>query len=164
MINLIVATTIDNAIGINNNLVHADPLDLKHFRNLTINQVVIMGRKTWDSLPVQPLTNRVNLVVSSKTLSLEDACYKAKSRYPDTEIFIIGGASIYKQALDLNLVDRIYRTEFQCYAPAADTFFPPIPDNFTLMESIPDFTTIVDHIQVPMYFEIWEKDQPISYS
>lgn len=106
------------------------PADMAHFRRLTDGKSVIMGRKTWDSLPEssRPLKNRENIVVSlSQTAftgalaadSLESAFDMASS-----ETVVIGGANIYEQALPY--VDRIYSTEIDTVTQGGDAFFPEL--------------------------------------
>lgn len=159
--------TKDYAIGQSGQLIHSDPKDMKRFRELTTDQVVIMGRKTYDSLPNGTLPNRVNYVISntlegnsSTTVfsNLELAIISAQTEYPDKEIFIIGGESIYHQALEQNLVDRAYITTYDCLAPEADTYFP-----FHLIEdgSITKVNTDVIYITptcaISMEFFVWDK-------
>jgi len=104
--------------------------DLKYFKGLTTGHHIIMGRKTYESIG-RPLPNRTNVVVTrNKELeladvwtmhSLEDAIELAKNR-GETEVFIIGGGTIYTQAIDLAL--RIYLTRVHTKIVDADTFFP----------------------------------------
>ncbi len=111
MISIVAALTSEYVIGKDNQLPWSIPDDLKHFKETTRGGVVIMGRKTFESLK-KPLPNRVNIVVSSSlqgsdgyrvASSLQDAVEKAKSYH--TEIFVIGGASIFKEAL--SVADRL---------------------------------------------------------
>lgn len=93
--------------------------ELKFFKRTTFDQVVIMGRNTWESLPTKPLARRVNVVVSTtmadpKTYdklkvvsSVEAAIGWAEWQFYNKELFIIGGAKLYKAALDARLVDRL---------------------------------------------------------
>lgn len=141
--NIIVATDNKYGIGKNNNLLVSLPEDMKFFKDKTINNVIIMGRKTLESFPnKKPLKNRVNIVISSDiNLKIEgaivvhtinDAIIEAK-KY-NKEIFIIGGASIYNQFIDI--VDTIYLTRiYKQYD--ADTFFPHL-DNKWQKEKISD--------------------------
>lgn len=103
------------------------PADLKHFRDLTMGNAIIMGRKTYDSIG-RALPGRQNIVVSREVAQiggvtvvsrLEDA-YAAVE--PGKEAFVIGGGQIYRLAFDT--VDRIYATEVQAEFPQADVFFP----------------------------------------
>ena len=145
MINIIVAYCRNRGIGFKNTLPWNLPSDLKRFHLLTTNQSVIMGRKTWDSLPIKPLSRRENIVVSkilkehmifpncSVQRNLKDAVeYSTKSGYKQT--WIIGGSSLYKEALERNYVNNIFATEIECEF-ICDVFFPEIPDNFKISAS-----------------------------
>lgn len=126
----IIAAVADNyAIGKSNNLPWHLPADLKHFKKLTTGHVVVMGKRTFESLPSGPLPNRKNIVLTSvlsegvnvgyfEADSLEDAIDLCEH---EDEIFIIGGATVYKQSLDK--VDKMYITWVHDNF-AADTFFP----------------------------------------
>ena len=130
MISIIVAIAGNMAIGYNNCLLCHISDDLRRFKALTSGHTVVMGRKTFESLPKRPLPNRRNVVVtSSETFdscgaevvhSVDEALAILS---PDDENFIMGGATIYKQFLPY--ADKLYVTwihqDFQ-----ADTFFPPI--------------------------------------
>ena len=134
---IIAAVSINNIIGNKNKLIWKLSNDLKRFRNLTTNHSVIMGRKTFESLP-NPLPDRDNIVITRDTnyskpniqvcSSIEDAINLTKT---DTQPFIIGGGEIYTQTI--NIVDRIELTrvheEFD-----GDSYFPEIPlDIFELI-------------------------------
>ena len=123
-------------IGKDNKLLVSIPADMKMFREKTIGNVVIMGRKTLESFPKGlPLKDRVNIVLSSKgeesgngeiiVRSVEEAIEEAK-KYPDKKIFVIGGGSIYKQFLPY--VDTAYVTKID-HAYDADTFFPNLDED-----------------------------------
>lgn len=127
MISIIVAMAENRVIGVNNTLPWRLPADLKHFRQLTTGHHVIMGRRNYESIG-KPLPDRTNIVVTRNPAyqapgcvirhSLDDALHIAGN---DPEIFIIGGAEIYRQALDK--ADRIYLTLVHANI-AGDTFFP----------------------------------------
>lgn len=136
LLSIIVAVSENNAIGRDNKLLWHLPDDLKYFKKTTSGSTVIMGRKTWESIG-RPLPQRRNIVVSSKAIipgvevygSLYEAIDAAKaSSSPDPEnpgeIFIIGGAEIYKQSLPF--ADKIYLTVVNQTITDADTFFPEI--------------------------------------
>lgn len=120
------------AIGYQNRLLYAIPSDMTRFRMLTTGHTIIMGRKTFESLPNGALPNRRNIVIS-KTIeqiagcevfaSLEEAL-EARKEAAEEECFIIGGASIYEQALPF--ADKLYLTIVEKEPEAADTFFPEI--------------------------------------
>ena len=138
MISIIVAIAENNAIGYNNKLIYWLPNDLKRFKALTTGCTIIMGRKTFESLPKGALPNRRNIVVSHTKKenafpgaecypTLELAIEKAKNGYlynneKSYEIYIIGGASIYKQALQY--AERLCLTYVFDTPENADTFFP----------------------------------------
>lgn len=130
MITIIAAIGKNNALGKDNQLLWRLPKDLKHFKSLTENHPIVMGRKTYESIG-KPLPNRTNIVVSRKenwfsediliVSKLKEAVKFAKKI--DEEVFIIGGGEIYKQTMEL--ADRLEITyvdeDFE-----ADTFFPKI--------------------------------------
>lgn len=140
------------ALGKNGDLLYHISPDLKNFRLLTEGRVVIMGRKTWDSLPnkCKPLPKRTNIVVSKTqgtpltsnneeefldeetpfVTSLEDALKVADmfTLNDDEEVFIIGGASLYQEAIEKRFADRIYLTEVQD-DEIGDVYFPDIEKN-----------------------------------
>ena len=128
----IIAAVADNyAIGKSNNLPWHLPADLKHFKQLTTGHAVVMGKRTFESLPKGPLPNRKNIVLTSvmsegvnkgyyEADSLEDAVYLCEH---EEQVFIMGGATVYKQCIDK--VDYMYITWIHKDF-SADTFFPEI--------------------------------------
>ena len=127
MISLIVAMTKKRVIGNKNQLPWHISDDLKNFKKLTTGQVVIMGRKTFESIG-KPLPNRHNIVISHSGFSfsgvevcstIQQGLEKAKSLNKD--VFVIGGASIYQQTLPL--VEKMYISHIKKNY-AGDTFFP----------------------------------------
>jgi len=126
------------AIGKNGKLPWRLPEDLQFFKCITIHpgitSVLIMGRKTWESLPIKPLALRTNVVISSTPQDGADYTFKtledALMHFKDTsacEIYIIGGASIYSEAFRLGLVDGIFETVVLKEYPDCDTFMPELP-------------------------------------
>lgn len=120
------------AIGYQNRLLYAIPSDMTRFRMLTTGHTIIMGRKTFESLPNGALPHRRNIVISKTReqiagcevfASLEEALAARKEAAED-ECFIIGGASIYEQALPF--ADKLYLTIVEKEPEHADTFFPEI--------------------------------------
>lgn len=122
--------------------------DLKMFRETTTKNIVIMGRKTWDSLPVRPLPDRINIIITKNTEEysqlnliqqygagvlcfddLEQAILKSHSSFPDNKIYIAGGQDIYEEAIKKNLVSEIIVTEvegnYQC-----DRYFPELKSKY----------------------------------
>jgi dihydrofolate reductase len=134
MISHIVACSDNNVIGADGELPWQLPGDLKRFYQITSNRIVIMGRKTYESIG-KPLPNRVNIVISRQThynaagclnaMSLEDALKAAE--FTDEEVFIIGGGEIYKQSMDI--IDTIYMTKVYGNVEG-DAFYPDIPNDF----------------------------------
>lgn len=124
-----VAVAENGAIGKNNQLLWHLPDDLKRFKRLTTGQVVVMGRKTYESIG-KPLPHRANVVISRNPAfqapgcqvvgSLDEARNFVQTQYLTTGLFIIGGAEIYRQALPL--VTRIELTEVHV-APEGDAFW-----------------------------------------
>ena len=128
MISIIAAVARNRAIGYENKLIYWLPNDLKRFKALTTGHTIIMGRNTFLSLPKGALPNRRNIVLtrSQKAFpgcdvyaSLEDALAHCDK---DEDVYIIGGASVYRQALPL--ADRLCLTEIDDTPEKADTFFP----------------------------------------
>ena len=126
MISIIAAVAKNRAIGYQNKLIYWLPNDLKRFKALTT------GRNTFLSLPKGALPNRRNVVLSRSQKdfpgcdtypSLEEALQHCA---PEEDIYIIGGASVYRQALPL--ADRLCLTEIDDTPAEADTFFPPYDD------------------------------------
>ena len=120
------------AIGYQNRLLYTIPSDMTRFRMLTTGHTIIMGRKTFESLPNGALPNRRNIVISKTReqiagcevyASLEEAL-AARKKAAEDECFIIGGASIYEQALPF--ADKLYLTIVEKEPEHADTFFPEI--------------------------------------
>ena len=140
---IIAAASTNNVIGFDNKLIWNIPKDLKRFKELTQGHSVIMGRKTFESLP-NPLPNRRNIVVTRNKnyspqgievfSSIEDAIYVCKD---DLQPFIIGGGEIYSQTI--NLVDKIELTRvYKDYQ--GDAFFPDIPlDKFELASELVNY-------------------------
>lgn len=132
ILSIVVAIAENNAIGKDNQLLWRLPADLKHFKQITTGHTIIMGRKTYDSIG-KPLPNRRNIVVSRNaglqipgvevTGNIEDALALCAE---EQEVFIIGGAEIYKSTMERS--NRIYLTRVhQSYA--GDAFFPEIDFN-----------------------------------
>ena len=135
-ISIIAAVARNRAIGHNNKLLYWLPNDLKRFKALTTGHTIILGRRTFESLPKGALPNRRNVVLSrgdgefpgcDKYSSLEEALNNCKA---DEDVFIIGGASVYEQAM--KYADRLLLTEIDDTPQEADAFFPDYSD-WTLM-------------------------------
>ena len=127
-INIIAAVASNRAIGNDNRLLYWLPNDLRRFKSLTIGHTIIMGRRTFESLPKGALPHRRNIVLSrgktdfagcERYASLEEALSHCQD---EEEVFVIGGASIYRQAI--KIADRLCLTEIHDTPSNADTFFP----------------------------------------
>lgn len=131
---LIVAMDLERGIGKDNDLMWDLPADMKFFKDTTLGQVVVLGRKNYESIPekYRPLANRENAVLTrNKSYQAEGAkiyhslseCLKCYSEEEERTIFIIGGGEIYRQAMELDVVDEMYITHIN-KKYNADTFFP----------------------------------------
>lgn len=129
-ISIIAAIADNGAIGKNNDLIWRLPNDLKRFKNLTDGHTIVMGRRTFESLPKGALPNRKNVVMTSMPEAIGTSAFVCSSweemmdlTEKDDDVFIIGGASIYRDAL--SIANKMYLTwvheKFD-----ADVFFPEI--------------------------------------
>ncbi len=136
IVSLIVAVAENRVIGKDNDLIWSLPEDMRHFKRTTAGKLIITGRKNYESIPARfrPLPNRINYVLTRNSeyqadgcelfSSLTDALSAAKETGLE-EIFIIGGGQIYKEAVENDLVDRLYITHVRSNFEG-DTFFPEI--------------------------------------
>lgn len=138
--NLIVAVGSNNEIGIDNELPWKQSEDLKNFRKLTTGNVVIMGRKTYESIG-KPLPNRFNIVLTSEAKILnsinsdENLIFVSKisemseftKNYDGNQLFVIGGAQIYDEFLKTDLIEKIYLTRI------ITPIFKEIPENYVIL-------------------------------
>ena len=133
MISLLVAATENNVIGKDNQLLWHLPNDLRYFKNITWGSVIVMGRKTFESIG-KPLPGRINIVISSKNLnipgiieahSINDALHKA-AETNCTEYFIVGGGTIYEQLMPQS--QKIYMTRVHTHLEG-DVRFPEIHES-----------------------------------
>lgn len=134
MITIIAAIAKNNALGKNNDLIWHLPADLKRFKKTTTGHHILMGRNTFESIG-KPLPNRTTIIITRNKTYSKEGCLVANSleealelAKEDEHVFIIGGAQIYKYALDNNYADFLDITlvhhEFE-----ADAFFPEIDEN-----------------------------------
>jgi dihydrofolate reductase len=132
MVSLIVAQSNNRVIGKSNDLPWYLPADLRHFREITTGHPVIMGRKTYESIHARlgkPLPDRENIVVTHDEMFVARGCVvvhsltEALSFHPDKEVFVIGGSSLYDQALPR--AQRIYLTQVKASIDG-DKFFPEL--------------------------------------
>lgn len=131
-ITIIVCIARNNAIGLHNDLLYHLRADLRHFKELTTGHTVLMGRRTFQSLPKGALPNRRNIVLTRQditfpgTESFPSLTEALSHCTPDEHVFIIGGASVYKEALPL--ANTLQLTLVQDTPQEADTFFPAYDD------------------------------------
>ncbi len=131
-----------------------NPADLKWFKASTLNHTIVMGKATWDSLPVKPLSNRVNVVVSSSdilakvdVLSISDLRRRLSSMDAEQDVWIIGGARLIEGMMDY--IDEFHLSQikgnYNC-----DTFLPStlIQENYSLTSS---------QFQGDVYVDVWSK-------
>lgn len=131
MISAIVAVDNNWGIGFNGDLLEHIPEDLKYFKELTTDNWIVMGRKTWDSLPKKPLPNRPHLVITNNPMSYEDMdevlfakIGQAKlimNTQKGIDFFVIGGGQIYEKLLPM--CDRVYVTKIFKDHDQVDTYF-----------------------------------------
>ncbi len=159
MLSLVVAMGKNRAIGKDNQLLWHLPADLKNFKKLTMGAVMIMGRKTFESIG-RVLPGRTTLIVSRNpdlqiegaqiSNSLESALSKARELSGNEEVFVVGGGEIYRLALAK--CDRIYLSVVDL-APEADTFFPEF-EGFNLVST----ETHEAQGDYPQWsYQIWER-------
>jgi dihydrofolate reductase len=147
--NIIVATCEDNGIGKDNNLPWSkNPEDMRNFSKLTRgngNNAIIMGKNTYKNIG-RPLPCRTNIVLSSSlnekteeknihVFKTIDECTKFCTDKNFDEVWVIGGESIYRQFLDLDYIQKIYKTNINKKIEC-DTFFPIIPEEFYLTKNL----------------------------
>lgn len=163
MYHIVVAADENNAIGKDNQLLWHLPIDLKFFKQITTGHTVIMGRKTYDSVG-KPLLNRRNIVISRQANLQIPGCEVVSSVQQaieltseqdrnDQDIFIVGGAEIYRQTL--SLCDRIYLTRVH-HRFDADTHFPELDANIWKLISREDHPQDQKH-KYAFSFLVYEK-------
>ncbi|MGL5712052.1 MAG: dihydrofolate reductase [Cetobacterium sp.] len=160
MIAIISAVDKNNGIGYKNGLLYTIKEDLELFRKLTKDNVVVMGRNTWLSLPerYRPLPHRVNYVISDIGMDLPDdvgllgnvnEIADLPAKHPGKTIFVIGGASIYRQTIDV--VDALFITHIDLEAEFVDTYFPAIDSDVwgeVNATAITDYATCVEYRKI----------------
>jgi dihydrofolate reductase len=148
IVKLIVAMDQQRGIGKNNDLMWHLPADMKFFKETTSGQIVVMGRKNWDSIPerFRPLPGRENVVLTrNQDFSADGAkvfhsLEETLTHYQNDEriFFVIGGGEIYRMALELNCLDEMYVTHVDA-TYGADTFFPSINEQDWIVEELFQF-------------------------
>jgi dihydrofolate reductase len=140
LISHVAALSENRVIGVNGDLPWRISADLKHFKALTLNKCIVMGRKTFESLPSGALPKRTNIVISRdltysapncQVFSSIDEALNACAEQGDGEIMIVGGAEIYKQTLAV--ADRLYLTIIH-ESVTGDAYYPEWENDFKLLE------------------------------
>ncbi len=132
MLGAIWAQSLDRIIGDGEDMPWHLPEDLKHFKETTLGCPVIMGRRTWESLPFKPLPGRTNIVISSRQTGEWSSGAEVHRKLPalDTDAWVMGGAQLYEATLDH--VDIIERTLIDA------TLAPLLPHNAVLAPHVPE--------------------------
>ena len=140
MVSIIVAIANDGAIGRNGDLICHISADLKRFKELTMGNTILMGLKTFESLPKRPLPGRKNVVITRNcvynpegAIVFDDLEKALNTLGSEENIFIIGGGEIYRQSI--RYADHLYVTQIDVSAADADTFFPPIDSSVWTIEN-----------------------------
>lgn len=164
--NLIVAVSLDYAIGKDNKLLFRLPTDMAFFKEKTMGKVVVMGEKTYLSLPKRPLLNRINIVLSDNPNFVADGAivvhtlddlFKELKKYRSEDIFVCGGASIYN--LLMNYCDTAYVTKVEKIVDA-DTYIDDIEKHgFVLKEVSPQ----IEENDLTFTFQTYQNPNPIRF-
>jgi len=158
MLTIIAAVDLENGIGKNNDLLFKIKSDLEFFKKTTLNNIVVMGSRTQESLPKRKLPNRLNYVLTTNIIESNDEEIIYTDNILDIleeskngkDVFIIGGEMVYRELFhyaDRLLITRILATK------EADRFFPRITSEFELVEE----SKIFKEDNIEFYFEKWEK-------
>jgi dihydrofolate reductase len=153
---LISGLTQNHVIGKDNTIPWYIKEDFQLFKEKTLEHVIIMGRKTWDSLPKKPLPNRVNIIISKKLKkaendeivlnSIEEALMYSKRFYSEKDIFLIGGSRIYTEGLEV--ATHMYLSHIKREYDG-DTYFPKFDTTQWNIEEEKDYEEFT--------FKVWEK-------
>ena len=169
---LIACVNQKGAIGKDGGLLYHIGNDLANFKRMTLNNVVIMGKNTFDSLPnKEPLKDRKNIIITSSNdfnvkqefdnvyivHSINDVIELCQAFFEDKELFVIGGASIYHQFLSKGLIDEMRLTMVKDDAEG-DTYFPQYDENewFTYYKSMAQVSSF-EGIDKSFYFQVLKK-------
>jgi dihydrofolate reductase len=164
ILSIIVAVAENNVIGKDNTLIWNLPTDMKFFKEKTKGHIIITGRKNYESIPekYRPLPDRTNIVITHQADykasgavvvgAIEAAIQYAKQHHASEEVFIIGGAEIYKQTI--SICDRIYLTRIH-HSFEGDAFFPELTADWKLVQQ----STIAadEKNKYPFTFQTWER-------
>jgi dihydrofolate reductase len=160
-ISIVAAIADDYAIGYKKKLPWNLPADMKHFKALTTGHTVVMGKRTFESLPNGPLPNRKNIVLTTMlTEAVREGYFEAESLEDAMElcsnadqIFVIGGSAVYRQCLDI--ADAMFITWVHGSFPA-DTYFPEI--DFSVWKEVSREDCPADQTNLhPYSFTVYEK-------
>lgn len=157
MISIIAAIGKNRELGKNNDLIWHFKEDMKFFRETTTGNTVIMGRKTFESLP-HALPNRRNIVITQNANYVADGAEvvgsikEAIAKTENDNVFIIGGGKIYSAFLEI--ADKLYLTEIDGECKEADTFFPEFNKEEYTAEKLTDFTVDGIHFSHILYTKI----------
>lgn len=169
---LIACVNQKGAIGKDGGLLYHIGNDMANFKRMTLNNVVIMGKNTFDSLPnKEPLKDRINIIITSSNdfnvkqefdnvyivHSINDVIELCQAFFEDKELFVIGGASIYHQFLSKGLIDEMRLTMVKDDAEG-DTYFPQYDENewFTYYKSMAQVSSF-EGIDKSFYFQVLKK-------
>lgn len=141
---IIAAIGKNNELGKNNNLIWKSKEDMQFFKRTTIGHYIVMGRKTFESLP-NMLPNRIHIVLTHSNIELPSEVIRCSSideflelmSTIDEDIYVIGGAKIYNALIDFSY--KMYLTEFDAILEDADAYFPTINENDWNIQTVGDF-------------------------
>lgn len=162
MIAAIVAVDNNYGIGYNGELLERIPEDLKRFKQLTDDSTVVMGRKTWESLPKKPLPNRFNIIVTSEEVEDNDIDIKHSSMEEvkafleldlGIPVFIIGGGMVYRELLPY--CQEVYLTKILKNYENVDTYFPNL-DEMEEWDQI-DCSEVYDYNGVNYQYQLYRR-------
>ena len=164
ILSIIVAVAENNVIGKDNTLIWDLPTDMKFFKEKTKGHAIITGRKNYESIPekFRPLPDRTNIVITRQVdykapgavvvTSIEAAIQYAKQHFANEEVYVIGGAEIYKQTI--SICDRIYLTRIH-HSFEGDAFFPELTTDWKLIEQ--KDVAVDEKNKYPFTFETWQR-------
>lgn len=155
MIKMILCTDLHGAIGYKNDLIYTMREDLQNFKRLTTGHKIIMGYNTWESLPKKPLPNRENIILTSRNIDIDGVTVVRDiesiiemSKHED--VFVIGGAQLYNEMIERDLLDEVYLTMVLKSAELADRYVNifKMSTNLQKREFVQEFRTdsLVAHL------------------